>query len=162
MMKTHSTLPTGGLMWLLVIFAGTIVLAGLGIAAAWRWLRRWWWVAGMVVVLIVAAGIAFAQSGARGDGHPERHDWYRGLTKPGTVMSCCNALTSDGQGDCRPVRAFFDSARDRWRAMVDGRWEDVPPDVILPDHLNKEPLYAHACRSRGGTWYCFLKGGGGT
>jgi hypothetical protein len=104
-------------------------------------------------------GRATAQEmGDHGVGHAENHNWYKGLQSP-MGFSCCNAMTSETEGDCRPVRAFYDG--EQWKALVDGKWEAVPANVVLPDNLNKDPLHAHACRSRGGTWYCFLPGKAG-
>jgi hypothetical protein len=115
--------------------------------------------------LLVALGVVWlalqsarAQDGMHGVGHAENHEWYSKLQSP-MGYSCCNAMTAAGDGDCRPVRAFYDG--ENWKALVDGKWESVPANVILPDKLNKDPLHAHACRSRGGMWYCFLRGQAG-
>lgn len=117
-------------------------------------------------LVLVAGGViascvdlrAHAQSGQRGDGHAEHHDWYRSLQTPhGT--SCCNAQ-EDGQGDCRPVQAR-PSADGGWEAFVGGRWLSVPAERILPDHLNRVPLQSHICEQDNYV-RCFLRGGSGT
>jgi len=47
---------------------------------------------------------------------------------------------------------------ERWMAFIDGAWDTVPPQVVIKDDsLNLEPFTAHACRSKGGVWYCFLR-----
>jgi hypothetical protein len=119
-----------------------------------------------LAIVVLAAGnggrcAVLGQTGAHGDGHAQHHDWYRSLTKPGTATSCCNAMRPDGEGDCRPVRAVLREGE--WFALIPGEgWLPVPRDVILPDDMNREPLEAHACRSKAGTWHCFLRKGGGT
>jgi hypothetical protein len=98
-----------------------------------------------------------AQSGNRGDGHAENHDWYRTLkTKSG--WSCCSG--DEGHGDCRPVQAH-QRQDGEWEAYFDGSWQEIPPDAILRDELNRVPLHAHICE-RAGFVYCFLRGGGGS
>ncbi len=126
-------------LWLLAILGAVMSLA---------------FFAGFVTaLLLLGSSMARAQEmGDHGVGHAENHGWYKGLMSP-MGYSCCN------DSDCRPVRAFYDG--EHWKALVDGKWEMVPPNVILPDKLNKDPLHAHACRSTGGTWYCFLKGQAG-
>jgi hypothetical protein len=119
----------------------------------------------LVVLLAVAAAIigaghcVRAESGQHGDGHHERHDWYSTLKHPITGYSCCTRLTHRS-GDCRPVRAYFDDVKGRWMALIDGRWLEVPSGVVLDPRLNQEPIYAHACISKRGVWYCFLGAGG--
>lgn len=88
--------------------------------------------------LVTVPWPARAQSGARGDGHDQHHDWYRGLLTP-QGYSCCNAGTEDKPGE----------------------WQPVPTERILPDQLNRVPLHAHICEQDGYV-RCFLRGGGGT
>jgi len=45
--------------------------------------------------------------------------------------------------------------------IIDQSWQEIPPDAILRDDLNRVPLHAHICE-RAGFVYCFLRGGGGT
>ena len=112
--------------------------------------------AAVLIAGAVIAGACHAQSGERGDGHAEQHDWYRHLEMP-SGGSCCNG--DQEHGDCRPVRAFFDGKH--WRAFYGDRWQVVPDEAILSDALNLQPLRAHICE-RGGYVFCFLKGAGGT
>jgi hypothetical protein len=108
-------------------------------------------------VAVAEIGPAWAQSGNRGDGHAENHDWYRTLkTKSG--WSCCSG--DEGHGDCRPVLAH-QRQDGEWEAYFSGAWQEIPRDAILRDELNRVPLHAHICE-RAGFVYCFLKGGGGT
>jgi hypothetical protein len=90
------------------------------------------------------------------DGHRDSHDWYRNL-QTRTGGSCCNGDLE--HGDCRPVRAY-PVGDGQWMAFFGGRFQPVPPSAILPDELNRVPTSAHLCE-RGGTVYCFLKGGAG-
>jgi hypothetical protein len=106
---------------------------------------------------LVLIGPARAQSGDWGDGHAANHDWYRTLkTKSG--WSCCSG--DQGHGDCRLVQAHQRQDGD-WEAYFNGSWQEIPPDAILRDDLNRVPLHAHICE-RAGFVYCFLRGGGGT
>lgn len=131
-------------------------------------LKRLAWAAFLAfcaVLLLIGFGLgrASAQSGTHGAGHAENHDWYKDL-KMRSGASCCNGQRQlpggQIQGDCRPVKA---RPRDsgEWEALVDGEWRLIPPDAILPDHLNKEPLHAHICAHQQGMIYCFLRAGPG-
>jgi hypothetical protein len=95
------------------------------------------------------------QTGQRGHGHAENHDWYQKLKQPGTEYSCCNGTAGGVQGDCRPTRAFLNEDG-VWRAMIDGRWTPVPPSVVLktlaPDGNS------HICAGKSGMIYCFIGG----
>ena len=78
-----------------------------------------------VVPLSIAASVAFAfaanaqdiathqhdYDGTRNIGHAENHDWYQGLTQPGTGYSCCNGTVNGVEGDCRPTRAYLQRQR---------------------------------------------------
>ena len=126
----------------------------------------------LALIVLIALGAAIAliepargQSGGPlgdaqgrpGDGHAENHDWDRTLkTKSG--WSCCSG--DEGHGDCRPVRAH-QRLDGEWEAYFGGSWQEIPPDAILHDELNRVPLHAHICE-RAGFVYCFLRGGGGT
>jgi hypothetical protein len=94
-------------------------------------------------------------SGQHGQGHAENHDWYKELKQPGTGYSCCNGTVNGIEGDCRPTRAYLQDDG-TWRALIDGRWVEVPPRVVLkqlaPDGNS------HICASRSGLIYCFLGG----
>jgi hypothetical protein len=108
--------------------------------------------------LIGVVDMARAQDGQRGHGHAQHHDWYKEL-KNGEGVECCNALTAHGDGDCRPV-----SARPRgngWEAFYNWMWNRIPQGAILPDAMNKVPLYSHICEQSGYV-HCFLKGGAGS
>ena len=116
----------------------------------------------MIVLVVLAItsvphGGSQAQSSNHGDGHGLHHDWYRDLkTKSG--WSCCNG--DEGHGDCRPVQAR-QRIDGQWEAYFSGEWQEVPPDAILRDELNKAPLQAHICE-RAGFIYCFLRAGSGS
>jgi hypothetical protein len=105
-----------------------------------------------ITVASVPQGSSLAQTGNRGDGHNLHHDWYRDLkTKSG--WSCCSGDEADG--DCRPVRARL-RIDGQWEAYFGDEWQEIPPDAILRDELNKAPLQAHICE-RAGFVYCFLR-----
>jgi hypothetical protein len=111
---------------------------------------------GAIVLLLAVTGMAAmarAQSGHRGDGHAENHDWYQDLKQPETGYSCCNGDATSG--DCRPTRAYL-TEDGTWRALLDGKWVNVPPRVVLqqmaPDGRS------HVCANRTGTIFCFLAG----
>jgi hypothetical protein len=110
---------------------------------------------GLAAAFVATA--AFAQSGERGEGHAQNHDWYR-LLKTKSGWSCCNG--DQGHGDCRPVRAR-QTVDGQWEAFFSGSWQSIPPDAILRDDLNKQPLQAHICE-RAGFVYCFLRSGSGS
>ena len=114
----------------------------------------------VVLLCLTLAGTAvgvrsFAQDGRHGQGHAENHDWYKELKQPGTGYSCCNGSSPGIEGDCRPTRAY-QGDDGRWRALINGRWVDVPPRVVLqslaPDGNS------HICASTSGLIYCFLGG----
>ncbi len=102
---------------------------------------------------------AIAQDGQHGQGHSENHDWYEKLKQPGSNASCCNAQKkrADGtlEGDCRPTRAY-QKDDGMWYALLNGRWIQVPPRVVLktlaPDGNS------HICASQAGNIFCFLGG----
>ncbi len=105
------------------------------------------------VVAAAASLQTFAQDGHYGQGHAENHDWYKDLKQPGTGYSCCNGDAAHGDG--RPTRAY-QTERGTWRALVDGRWQPVPPSVVLkqlaPDGNS------HVCAGKSGMIYCFIGG----
>jgi hypothetical protein len=120
----------------------------------------------LVALVLIAATPAIAPAmaqdhkhniiGQHGQGHAEGHDWYKGLNQPGTGYSCCNAQTEkDPNGDCRPTRAY-QTEDGTWRAMIDGKWQTVPPRAVLqtlaPDGNS------HICASKGGMIFCFIGG----
>ena len=110
-----------------------------------------------ITIASVLHGSSQAQSGNRGVGHALYHDWYRDL-KTRSGWSCCSG--DEGDGDCRPVQARQRNDGE-WEAYFGGEWQDIPPDAILRDELNKEPLRAHICE-RAGFVYCFLRAGSGS
>jgi hypothetical protein len=77
-------------------------------------------------------------------------------TKSG--RSCCSG--DKGDGGCRSVRARqrFDG---QWEIYFGGKWQEIPPDGILRDELNRAQLQAHICK-RAGFVYCFLRAGSGS
>ncbi len=115
-----------------------------------------------ILTLLLGAAVdarAFAQDGQHGQGHSENHDWYEKLKQPGSNASCCNAQKkrADGtlEGDCRPTRAY-QKDDGMWYALLNGRWVQVPPRVVLktlaPDGNS------HICASQAGNIFCFLGG----
>lgn len=119
-----------------------------------------------IVVVMWCAVVAIkakAQDGHHGQGHAQHHDWYKDLKQPAAPSHSCCTKADGKEGDCRPVRAYWDEFAERWMALVDGSWEPVPPRVVIQDDsLNKEPFTAHACVSKTRVWYCFLRKNGGT
>ena len=153
-MKIHGY-PTGALGLLLgLLVAAVFVFAAVGVVIARLWRLRLWIgaVLGIVLALMVIATLAFAQSGQHGAGHAEHHDWYQKLQRPNGAGSCCSKLTPEGDGDCRPVRAYLHDDG-QWRAVVGGSLVRIPPSTILegtaPDGN------AHLCMSKAFTVYCF-------
>jgi hypothetical protein len=48
-------------------------------------------------------------------------------------------------------------------ALVNHEWGVVPPEAILPDRLNRDPLHAHICaHPQTGYIYCYLRAGAGS
>ena len=113
--------------------------------------------AGIVACLALGAAAQdhSAIDGQWGHGHIENHDWYKGLKQPGTGYSCCNGSFNGVDGDCRPTRAYLQEDG-TWRALIDGKWQPVPPRVVLqrlaPDGNS------HVCAGKSGMIYCFIGG----
>lgn len=84
------------------------------------------------------------------DDHAQGHDWYQHLKQPGTGYGCCD------NRDCRPTRAYREDDG-TWRAVVDGRWVDVPAGLVLTE---KAPDgRSHICANlTTGRIYCFVPG----
>lgn len=82
------------------------------------------------------------------------HDWYTGLkNKAGEY--CCSIH------DFKPVRAWIDPTDGLWHALyptADGKMIEyaIPPEIILPDEMNKEPFQAHLAVVYGKP-RCFLR-----
>jgi hypothetical protein len=93
--------------------------------------------------------------GQWGNGHTENHDWYKDLKQPENGYSCCNGTMNGVSGDCRPTRAYL-SEDGTWRALIDGRWQPVPPRVVL--HRLAPDGNSHICAARSGMIYCFIGG----
>ena len=108
--------------------------------------------AALLVIGSVLVTAALAQSGAHGDGHAEHHDIYKDWRHPTTGAGCCNAQTLDGQGDCRPTRAYFGDDG-LWRAWDGHRWLTVPRDKLLPTDFAGDGR-SHLCELRGNI-FCF-------
>jgi len=100
-------------------------------------------------------GSSSTVDGQWGRGHIENHDWYKDLRQPGTGYSCCNGSFNGVDGDCRPTRAYV-TEEGTWKALIDGRWQSVPPRAVLqrlaPDGNS------HICAGKSGTIYCFIGG----
>lgn len=109
----------------------------------------------LLVIVYVLATSALAQSGAHGDGHAEHHDIYKDWRHPTTRASCCNAQTAEGQGDCRPTRAYFGDDG-LWRAWDGRRWLVVPSDKLLPTDFAGDGRN-HLCELHGNV-FCFTPG----
>jgi hypothetical protein len=93
--------------------------------------------------------------GQWGHGHAENHDWYKKLTQPGTGYSCCNGTADGVEGDCRPTRAYL-TEQGTWRALLNGRWTPVPPNVVLKTQAPDGN--SHICAGKSGMIYCFVGG----
>lgn len=111
----------------------------------------------ILLALVFGAGriSCYAQEmGDHGVGHAENHDWYRDL-KSNEGYSCCNGTANGIEGDCRPTRAYLQDDG-MWKALVDGKWVNVPPRTVLkrlaPDGNS------HICAAKSGTIYCFIGG----
>lgn len=112
----------------------------------------------LLIAALVAAFVnpaVMAQDGHHGQGHAESHDWYEKLKQPGSNASCCNGTINGVEGDCRPTRAY-QKDDGNWYALLDGRWVQVPPKVVLqqlaPDGRS------HICANKTGNIFCFLGG----
>jgi hypothetical protein len=122
----------------------------------------------LALLLLASFGIVSASAQDRpgdfGFRHHANHDWYRDLHQPVTGYSCCNGQSADDpNGDCRPTRAVL-MPDGHWRAIVDGEWRDIPPEVVLKNlgAQDKDPIHAHVCAGRSGTIYCFIGAGDGS
>jgi hypothetical protein len=120
----------------------------------------------LVLLLLAFFGMIAARAQDRpgdfGFHHHENHEWYKDLHQPLTGYSCCNGQSADDpNGDCRPTRAEL-QPDGTWRAIVDGRWVQVPLFTVLDSKLNKDPLHAHICASKSGLIYCFVGAGDGS
>jgi len=93
--------------------------------------------------------------GQWGHGHAENHDWYKDLKQPGTGYSCCNGSFNGVDGDCRPTHAYL-KEDGTWRALVDGKWQPVPPRVVL--QRRAPDGNSHICAGKSGMIYCFIGG----
>ena len=114
----------------------------------------------LALLLSLIGAPAYAQSardggGHYGHGHAENHDWYKDLKRPGTNYSCCNGSMNGVDGDCRPTRAYLGDDG-VWRALINGRWVNVPPKTVLRD-LAPDGR-SHVCVSPIGIIHCFLGG----
>ena len=83
------------------------------------------------------------------------NDWYEKLKQPGSNASCCNGSRNGVEGDCRPTRAY-QKDDGMWYALLNGRWIQVPPRVVLktlaPDGNS------HICAAPSGVIFCFMGG----
>ena len=104
-----------------------------------------------VLVILLGAIVASPSRSQSHEGHAQNHDWYQHLKIPGSDASCCS------NKDCRPVRAYRDD-NGNWLALLQGQWVPIPPRVILPRGMNREPFQKHLCGSVDGSFiYCFLE-----
>src|SRR5690349_15221167 len=96
-------------------------------------------------VLLIGGGVSMCHETARAQhpGHAENHDWYQRLLTP-QGYSCCNGTVDGKEGDCRPVKAR-PTPSGGWEAFFGGEWRPIPPERVLPGHLNRVPLSSHLC-----------------
>ena len=99
-----------------------------------------------LVVVIIGAAVAALHRPAHG------HDIYGEWHPPGNPQtSCCHGQTEDGQGDCRPTRAYHDD--EGWHAWDGYEYLTVPPERLLPTDLAGDGR-SHLCE-KGKFIYCF-------
>lgn len=99
------------------------------------------------VVLASVAAAAVARPPPNAD--LRLQPWFQSLRQPGTGMSCC------AMADCRP--ADFRVLGGHYQAFVTGKWEDVPPDVVI--HRADNPTgRAIVCYTPYRGILCFVKG----
>jgi len=84
----------------------------------------------------------------------QAHDGYTKWKQPHRPgYSCCNNT------DCEPVEARYDERRGVYQAKIDGKWRDIPPEIILDpkkaENDNPDGGY-HACWNHStGELLCF-------
>ena len=66
----------------------------------------------------------------------QAHDWFYGLTVPGSKQSCCNMQ------DCRPVPDCSSPGAEHRGVVIDGRCIEVPPSRILDLYSPDDQAYA--------------------
>ncbi len=72
---------------------------------------------------MLLAAIASADAQPPPDQDPTLAPWFRSLLQPGTTVSCCSVA------DCRA--AEYRIVRDRYEALIGGKWLAVPSDKVL-------------------------------
>lgn len=128
----------------------------------------------IVVVFFAIAALFYTLPARAEEGHSSSHQMshgsyhhlYNGIMRPDVKSSSCCS-----EQDCTPTRAKWDRLRNRWAALKDGQWVDIPPGKIVPrdqvpDGLGAEP---HLCAPpTSSTLYgkdevfCFIAPDGGT
>ncbi len=92
------------------------------------------------VLAVLALGLttsAHAQDGHHGSGHEQFHPWYETLKDPAGIP-CCHGE------DCRPTQDRISPEDQKTvQVLVDGEWEDVPPEKILKK--TSPDLGSHVC-----------------
>lgn len=101
----------------------------------------------VIAALISLSGSAVARPPANTDLRYE--PWFESLRQPGTGMSCCSIA------DCRPTE--FRIQGSHYQALVKGKWEDVPPSVVLR-RTNNPTGRAIVCYTPYRGIMCFVRG----
>lgn len=114
----------------------------------WKYLVN----ASIVVILTLISFPAHSRDDGRYANSPLKL-WFESLKQPQTGASCCSL------SDC--LRTEQEMAGDHYRAMLDGRWVDIPNEIVITTEGNPlgEPLLC-ADRHSNGRLYCFVPGGG--
>jgi hypothetical protein len=91
-------------------------------------------------------------------GKAKAHDPYTGWRQPKTGISCCSSVEHAG-GDCAPVQARYKDGKWHAQSHWDGKWLEVPDDVILSDRDSFDGR-PHMCETKNSrTILCFVPGG---
>ena len=101
----------------------------------------------LIVGLIAAALPALAAPPP--DADPNLAPWFRGLLVPGTGTSCCSTA------DCRVAESRI--VGDHYEVFVDGKWLQVPPNLVLPQAENPTGR-AVVCWTPTAGIRCFVRG----
>ena len=110
------------------------------------------------LALAVLSAATFAQ--ARDDGRyaevdPDTKAWVRGL-KDKLGVGCCD--TADGY----PAEAEWDTAADKYKVRIEGRWHVVPDRALItePNRLGYAVVWYFKYEDGDVLIRCFIPGGG--
>lgn len=115
-------------------------------------------VPGIAAAIVIAAAflapwVALARDPDGRYAQSPLRDWFKSLKQPGTNISCCD------ETDCH--RTEFEIKGNGYRAVVNGRWVDVPPAKVISDSKNPTGS-AIVCHSKYATTsdeiFCFAPG----